>query len=59
MDMSLPDAFSESGRIDWKSVFTKLMPCVDIAPFSAEEAMFALDENGSTEYVKKPAGKIL
>lgn len=56
MDMSLPDPFSESGRIDWKSVFTRLMPCVDIAPFSAEEAMFALDRK-RFDGIRKKAGR--
>ncbi|NLB56634.1 MAG: carbohydrate kinase family protein [Lentisphaerae bacterium] len=43
LDMSLPDPNSESGKVDWLTVFRKLLPFVDIAPFSAEETMFVLN----------------
>jgi sugar/nucleoside kinase (ribokinase family) len=43
IDMSLPDPSSESGRVDWRSLLEALLPYVDIAPLSAEEAMFMLD----------------
>lgn len=43
LDMALPDPHSESGRIDWSAILDRLLPHVDIAPFSAEEAMFMLN----------------
>ncbi len=43
IDMSLPDPSSESGRVNWARVLEELMPYVDIAPLSAEEAMFMLN----------------
>ncbi len=42
IDMSLPDPDSESGRVNWKKVMTDLLPYVDIALPSGEEAMFML-----------------
>ena len=43
LDMSLPDPASESGRVNWRRVLERLLPQVDIALLSAEEAMFMLD----------------
>lgn len=43
LDMTLPDCASESGSVDWRSLLKQILPCVDIAPFSAEEAMYMLD----------------
>ena len=43
MDMTLPDPSSESGRLNWRAMLEDVLPLVDIAPFSAEEAMFMLD----------------
>jgi len=43
IDMTLPDQNSESGRVEWATLLEKLLPYVDIAPLSAEEAMFMLN----------------
>ena len=43
IDMSLPDPQSESGQVEWGKVLAGLLPYVDIAPLSAEEAMFMLN----------------
>jgi sugar/nucleoside kinase (ribokinase family) len=43
LDMALPDPASPAGRADWKTILARVLPHVDIAPFSAEEAMFMLD----------------
>lgn len=43
LDMSLPDPESESGRAPWRTILERLLPLVDIAQLSAEEAMFMLD----------------
>ena len=40
LDMSLPDASSESGRVDWDRVLRRLLPYVDIYLPSVEETMF-------------------
>ncbi len=55
LDMSLPDAESESGHIDWETVLVNTLPYVDIFMPSVEEALFMLDK---AEYmrVKKAAG---
>ncbi len=55
LDMSLPDAESESGRVDWETVLVNTLPYVDIFMPSVEEALFMLDK---AEYmrVKKAAG---
>ncbi len=54
LDMSLPDAESESGRVDWATILVKTLPYVDIFMPSVEEALFMLDK---AEYnrVKKAA----
>ncbi len=42
LDMSLPDANSDSGRVDWERVLSRLLPYVDIYMPSIEETMFML-----------------
>ena len=42
LDMSLPDAASESGRVDWEGVLRRVLPYVDIFLPSVEETMFML-----------------
>ena len=41
-DMTLPDPDSESGKINWRSAFEKMLPYVDIFFPSIEEAFYAL-----------------
>jgi sugar/nucleoside kinase (ribokinase family) len=55
LDMSLPDDASESGGVDWRRLLAGLLPCVDIAPFSAEEAMYMLNRP-RFEVLKRRAG---
>lgn len=43
LDMSLPDAKSESGKVDWESLLKRLLPYVDIYLPSVEETMFMID----------------
>lgn len=43
LDMSLPDVNSDSGKVDWKDILTKVLPYVDIFMPSVEEALFMLD----------------
>ncbi len=43
LDMALPDAASESGRVNWLSVLEKALPFVDLFLPSIEEALFMLD----------------
>jgi len=43
LDMSLPDADSESGQLDWESLLTSVLPFVDIYLPSIEETLFMLD----------------
>lgn len=42
LDMSLPDASSESGRVNWEKVLKNLLPYVDIYIPSVEETMFMI-----------------
>ena len=42
LDMSLPDASSESGKVDWERILEKLLPYVDIFLPSVEETMFMI-----------------
>jgi sugar/nucleoside kinase (ribokinase family) len=56
LDMSLPDPASESGRVCWRMVLERLLPLVDIALFSAEEAMFMLDRPRHERLLERAAG---
>ena len=42
LDMSLPDAASESGKVEWKKILKNLLPYVDIYLPSVEETMFMI-----------------
>lgn len=42
LDMSLPDASSESGKVDWEKVLKNLLPYVDIYIPSVEETTFMI-----------------
>jgi sugar/nucleoside kinase (ribokinase family) len=42
LDMAMPDPASESGRIDWREVYEKTLPYVDIFLPSIEEAFCTL-----------------
>lgn len=43
LDMSLPDAESESGRADWHKILQSTLPFVDLFFPSVQEALFMLD----------------
>ena len=45
LDMTLPDPNSESGRLDWRKIFKKVLPYVDIFLPSIEEIAFMLDRD--------------
>lgn len=42
LDMSLPDASSEAGKVNWEKVLENLLPYVDIYLPSVEETMFMI-----------------
>jgi len=42
LDMTLPDPESESGKVDWKSILTSVLPYVDIFTPSIEEIVFMM-----------------
>ena len=44
LDMSLPDANSESGKADWEKILSNLLPFVDIYIPSVEETMFMISK---------------
>lgn len=56
LDMSLPDASSESGKADWDNILKNLLPYVDIYLPSVEETMFMIDRNGFDDLQKKSDG---
>lgn len=43
LDMSLPDALSDSGKVDWENLLRNLLPYVDIYLPSVEESLFMID----------------
>ncbi len=45
LDMTLPDPSSESGRINWRTILSKVLPYVDIFVPSIEESAFMADRN--------------
>lgn len=45
LDMSLPDATSESGKVDWEKILQRVLPYVDIYLPSVEETMFMIQRD--------------
>ena len=45
LDMSIPDPYSESGKVNWEKILTELLPYVDIYLPSIEETMFMISRN--------------
>jgi sugar/nucleoside kinase (ribokinase family) len=54
LDASLPDPDSESGRVDWKRVFRRVLPDVDLFTPSVDEALFFLEPSA---YLKRRAAE--
>lgn len=60
LDMALPDPKSEAGQVDWRAIFKKLCPFVDIFHPSAEEALFmAMPEKWKKLRAEAGSGEIL
>ena len=53
LDISLPDPDSEAGRSDWRTIYRKALPYVDIFFPSIEEAFFTLYPE---EYLRRKEG---
>jgi sugar/nucleoside kinase (ribokinase family) len=49
LDMSLPDQDSESGRADWRSILSRVLPLVDVFFPSEAEARFMLRSSSPVE----------
>lgn len=45
LDMTLPDPSSESGKVNWRTILSKVLPYVDIFVPSIEEAAFMADKS--------------
>jgi sugar/nucleoside kinase (ribokinase family) len=45
LDMSLPDASSDSGKVNWDKLLKNLLPYVDLYLPSVEESMFMIQRN--------------
>ena len=56
LDMSLPDASSESGKANWEKILKELLPYVDIYIPSVEETMFMISRDDFNELNEKAAG---
>ena len=56
LDMSLPDASSESGKADWEKILKNLLPYVDIYIPSVEETMFMISRADFDELNRKADG---
>ncbi len=54
LDMSLPDATSDSGKVNWENMLKKLLPFVDIYLPSVEETMFMIQRE-EFNYLNKNA----
>jgi len=54
LDMSLPDASSDSGKANWKKILENLLPYVDIYLPSVEETMFMIQRE-DFEYLNENA----
>jgi sugar/nucleoside kinase (ribokinase family) len=50
MDISLPDPGSEAGRVDWRRIYARCLPYVDIFLPSIEETFFTLHPR---QYLKR------
>lgn len=60
LDMALPDPQSEAGKVNWLSIFERLLPYVDIFHPSAEEALFmAQNEKWRSLRAKAGSGEVL
>lgn len=53
LDCTLPDPASESGKLDWVSIFRELLPFVDIFCPSLEEALFMVMPDDYWHFRKK------
>lgn len=56
LDMSLPDASSESGKANWEKILKELLPYVDIYIPSVEETMFMISREDFDELNRKADG---
>jgi len=56
LDMSLPDATSESGKVDWEKLLKRLLPYVDIYLPSVEETMFMIQRDEFDELNRNAKG---
>lgn len=56
LDMSLPDPRSESGRVDWKSFLSRVLPFVDLFVPSIEESLFMLDRGEFDRFLSRGGG---
>lgn len=56
LDMALPDAASPAGKADYKKIFQKLLPYVDIFVPSLEETVLMLDREEYMRIVEKADG---
>ncbi len=50
LDMSLPDAHSEAGKVDWRAFLEEVLPHVDFFLPSGEELAFSLSFAKNTDY---------
>ncbi|MHC4914455.1 MAG: carbohydrate kinase family protein [Planctomycetota bacterium] len=56
LDMSLPDADSPSGRVDWRKWLENVLPETDVFLPSVEELLFMLDRGRFEELESRPGG---
>jgi len=59
MDISLPDPCSPAGRADWRAIYGRVLPKVDVFTPSIEEAFFTLDPAAYLERKASAAGEEL
>jgi len=57
LDMSLPDAAAEAGKVDWAAILAAVLPHVDLHLPSVEETLFMLDRRRFEACKAEAAGK--
>jgi sugar/nucleoside kinase (ribokinase family) len=55
LDMSLPDADSEAGRVDWRALLARVLPHVDVFVPSLDETLYMLRRELFDARVAEPA----
>ena len=56
LDLTMPDAASEAGKLNWYNILSKVLPLIDFFVPSVEELCFMLDRERYAEWKQRAAG---